>query len=190
MNAALVLAQEEGGGSALIDVVPGLMIWTIVTFVIVLFVLRRLAFKRVQAMIDQRRDRIREALDEADKAREEARQLRELTKKEREDAKAERERILEDARRQGQQAQAQAREEAQRDLERRLEENQRAIEAENRKLREQIRRDVVELTLLASEKVTRKTLTEEDQRRLIDETLSEIDVAQLAQPNGSGDGAA
>lgn len=189
MLEALVLAQEaEGGGSALIDVVPGLMIWTIVTFAIVLFVLRRLAFKRVQAMIDERRDRIREALDEADKAREEARQLRELTQKEREEAKAERERILEDARRQGQQAQAQAREEAQRDLERRLEENARAIEAENRKLREQIRRDVVELTLLASEKVTRKALSEEDQRRLIDETLSEIDVTQLAQPNGSGDG--
>ena len=185
---ALVLAQEaEGGGNALIDVVPGLMIWTIVTFGIVMFVLRRFAFKRVQAMIDQRRDRIREALDEADKAREEARQLRELTQKEREEAKGERERILEDARRQGQQAQAQAREEAQRDLERRLEENQRAIEAENRKLREQIRRDVVELTLLASEKVTRKSLTEEDQRRLIDETLSEIDVTQLAQPNGGGD---
>ena len=191
MVEALVLAQEgEGGGSALIDVVPGLMIWTIVTFAIVVFVLRRLAFKRVQAMIDERRDRIRQALDEADKAREEARQLRELTRKEREEAKAERERILEEARRQGQQAQVQAREEAQRDLERRLEENARAIEAENRKLREQIRRDVVELTLLASEKVTRKALTEEDQRRLIDETLSEIDVTQLAQPNGSGDGTA
>ncbi len=191
MQLALVLAQEEeAGGGALIDVVPGLMIWTIVTFAIVLFVLRRLAFRRVQAMIDERRDRIREALDEADKAREEARQLRELTAKEREEAKVERERILEDARRRGQQAQAQARDEAQQDLERRLEENQRAIEAENRKLREQIRRDVVELTLLASEKVTRKALTAEDQRRLIDETLSEIDVSELAQGNGRGsDGA-
>jgi F-type H+-transporting ATPase subunit b len=183
MSPALVLAQEEGGGS-LIDVVPGLMVWTVVTFVIVLFVLRRVAYSRVQRLIDERRERIRQALDEADRAREEARQLRELSRREREEAKAERERILDEARRLGQQALAQAREEAQRDLERRLEENQRALEAESRRLSEQIRRDVVELTLLASEKVTRKALTAEDQRRLIDETLAEIDVGELVRENG------
>ena len=74
-------AEEDEG--SLIDVVPGLMVWTIVTFLIVLWVLRRFAFSRIQGIIDQRRDRIREALDEADKAREEARELRELVKRER-----------------------------------------------------------------------------------------------------------
>ena len=179
---ALVLAQEEGGGS-LIDVVPGLMVWTLITFVIVLFVLRRFAFGPVQRLIEQRRERIREALDEADKAREEARQLRELTAREREEARAERDRVLEDARRQGQEQLRRARDDAQADLERRLEENRRALEAENRKLREDIRRDVVELTLLASEKVTRKALDEEDQRRLIDETIEELDVKRIASEN-------
>ena len=152
--ATIVLAAaagEEGGGSDLISPVPGLMIWTLVTFAIVFFVLRRLAFGRIQGMIDERRDRIRQALDEA--------------------------------RRLGQQQAAQAREQAQADLERRLEENQRAIEAENRKLREQIRRDVVELTLLASEKVTGKVLDAEDQRRLIDETIQDIDVKRIASDN-------
>ena len=184
--ATIVLAAaagEEGGGSDLISPVPGLMIWTLVTFAIVFFVLRRLAFGRIQGMIDERRDRIRQALDEADKAREEARNLRELTAQEREEAKAERDRILDEARRLGQQQAAQAREQAQADLERRLEENQRAIEAENRKLREQIRRDVVELTLLASEKVTGKVLDAEDQRRLIDETIQDIDVKRIASDN-------
>ena len=189
LSALPILAQEEAGtsgteGGGLISVVPGLMIWTIVTFAIVVVVLWRLAFSRVQALIDERRERIRQALDEADRAREEARNLREQTRREREEAKIERERMLEEARRQGQQAQAQAREEAQRDLERRLEENQRAIEAENRKFREQIRRDVIELTLLASEKVTRKALDAGDQRRLIDETLSEIDVTELVTRDG------
>ena len=183
MLEAFVLAQEEGGGDALIDVVPGLMIWTIVTFAIVLFVLRRLAFGRIQALIDDRRERIRQALDEADKAREEARQLRELTRQEREQAKGERDRLLEETRRQAQEQFRRAREEADADLQRRLEENQRALEAENRRLREDIRRDVVELTLLASEKVTRKTLDEDDQRRLIEETIEEIELKQIASEN-------
>ncbi len=180
---AVVIAQAEEGGGSLISVTPGLMIWTIVTFLIVMFVLRRVAFGRIQALIDARRDRIREALDEADKARHEARQLRELTAQEREEAKGERERILDETRRQAQAQLEHARRQADEDLKRRLEENRRELEAENRRLREQIRRDVVELTLLAAEKVTGKTLDADDQRRLIDETIEELDVKRIASEN-------
>jgi F-type H+-transporting ATPase subunit b len=167
----------------LISVVPGLMVWTIIAFGLTFFVLRRFAFGPIQKLIDERRDRIREALDEADKARHEARELRELTKQEREDAKAERERILDDSRRQGQAQFEQARAQADDDLKRRLEENKREIEAENRRMAEQIRRDVVELTLLAAEKVTGKSLDADDQRRLIDETIEEVDVKKLVSEN-------
>jgi len=174
-------AEEDEG--SLIDVVPGLMVWTVVTFLVVLWVLRRFAFRRIQAMIDQRRDRIREALDEADKARVEARELRELVAREREEAKADRERILDESRRQAQRQLDQAREQADADLKERLEKNREELEAENARLREQIRRDVVELTLLASEKVTGKVLDDDDQRRLIDETIAEVDVKRIASEN-------
>ena len=174
-------AEEEEG--SLIDVVPGLMVWTILTFLIVLWVLRRFAFGRIQGMIDQRRDRIREALDEADKARAEARELRELVRKERGEAKVERERILDESRRQAQVQLDQARTAADTDLKERLEKNREELEAENARLREQIRRDVVELTLLAAEKVTGKVLDEDDQRRLIDETVAEVDVKRIASEN-------
>jgi len=167
----------------LISVVPGLMVWTIIAFGLTFFFLRRFAFGPIQKLIDERRDRIREALDEADKARHEARELRELTKQEREEAKAERERILDDSRRQGQAQFEQARAQADDDLKRRLEENKREIEAENRRMAEQIRRDVVELTLLAAEKVTGKSLDADDQRRLIDETIEEVDVKKLVSEN-------
>ena len=167
----------------LISVVPGLMVWTIIAFGITFFVLRRFAFGPIQKLIDERRDRIREALDEADKARQEARELRELTKAEREEAKVERERILDESRRQGQAQFEQARAQADDDLKRRLEANKREIEAENRRMAEQIRRDVVELTLLAAEKVTGKSLDAEDQRRLIDETIEEVDVKRLVSEN-------
>ena len=169
--------------ASLIDVVPGLMVWTIVTFFITFLVLRRFAFAPIQKLIDERRDRIREALDEADKARQESRELRELTLKEREEAKVERERILDESRRQGQAQLEQSRAQAEEDLKRRLDENKREIEAENRRLAEQIRRDVVELTLLAAEKVTGKSLDADDQRRLIDETIEEVDVKKLVSEN-------
>jgi F-type H+-transporting ATPase subunit b len=167
----------------LISVVPGLMVWTIIAFGLTFFLLRRLAFGRIQGIIDQRRDRIREALDEADKARTEARELRELTARERERAKGDRESLLEESRRQAQALFQQAREKADEDLRERLAKNQEELEAENRRVQEQIRRDVVELTLLAAEKVTGKTLDADDQRRLIDETIDELDVKRLVSEN-------
>src|SRR5688572_18396753 len=174
-------AEEDEG--SLIDVVPGLMVWTVVTFLIVLWVLRRFAFSRIQGLIDQRCDRIREALDEADKARSEARELREQVAREREEAKADREQILDDARRQSQRLVEQAKERADADLKEQLEKNREELAAENARLREQIRRDVVELTLFASEKVTGKVLDQDDQRRLIEETIEEADVRRLASEN-------
>jgi F-type H+-transporting ATPase subunit b len=61
--------------SPLIKITPGLMIWTLVCFAIVFFVLKRYAFGRIQTAIDERRERIRQSLEEADRAREEARHL-------------------------------------------------------------------------------------------------------------------
>jgi F-type H+-transporting ATPase subunit b len=180
---AMVLAQEEDSGNDLIAVVPGLMIWTAITFVIVFFVLRKLAFGRIQGMIDARRMRIREALDEADRAREEARELIEEHRTLIAQAKVQSEEILSEARRVGDAQRKRVLEEAQADLDRRLEENRKAIEAENQKLVQQIRREVVELTLIAAEKVTGKVLDADDQRRLIDEAVGEIDFDKLASRN-------
>lgn len=179
---ALVLAQEaeEDSGGDLISVVPGLMIWTLITFAVVFLVLRKLAFGRIQGMIDQRRDRIKEALDAADQAREEARELLEQHRALIAEARSQSERILAEARADANAQRDRARTEASADLDRRLEENKREIEAENRRLVEQIRREVVELTLIASEKVTGKVLDAADQRRLIDEAVGEIDFDRLA----------
>jgi F-type H+-transporting ATPase subunit b len=179
----LVLAQEEDSGNDLIKVVPGLMVWTVITFVIVFFVLRKIAFSRIQGLIDKRRDRIAEALDEADKARVEARNLLAENQRLVAEGKAQAEAILVEARRIGEAQRQRTLAEAQADLERRLEDNRRSIEAENQRLVEQIRREVIELTLVAAEKVTGKVLDADDHRRLIDEAVSEIDFDRLASRN-------
>jgi len=184
---AIILAQEvateDDSSGDLISVVPGLMIWTAITFLIVFFVLRKLAFKRIQGMIDQRRDRIKEALDAADNARDEARELLEQHRALIADARAQSERILAEARTDADAQRQRVKAEADADRDRRLEENRKEIEAENRRLVEQIRREVVELTLIAAEKVTGKVLDADDQRRLIDDAVGEIDFDRLASRN-------
>src|SRR4051812_49887335 len=85
----------------LIQVTPGLMIWTIVCFLITLFVLKRFAFGPVQKGIDDRRERIRQSIEEADRAREEARRLLEEHRQLIASAQTDAEQILSEARRGG-----------------------------------------------------------------------------------------
>jgi F-type H+-transporting ATPase subunit b len=163
----------------LIQVTPGLMIWTIVCFLITLFVLKRYAFGPIQEAIDQRRERIRQSLEEADKAREEARSLLEQHRELIGRAKTDAEEILAEARRVADANERRMRDELEADRQRRLEETRKQIEAETRRALEQIRLEVVDLSLLAATKVTGKALDDADHRRLIDEAVADLDFSVL-----------
>jgi F-type H+-transporting ATPase subunit b len=163
----------------LISVTPGLMIWTIVCFAITFFVLRKYAFGPIQQMIDTRRERIEQAIAEADNAREEARSLLEEHRKLIGQAKTESEEILADARRVAESQRERVRAETEEDRLRRLEETRRQIEQATQQALGEIREEVGRLSLLAAEKITRKSLTGADQSRLIDEALAEIDFSEL-----------
>ena len=163
----------------LIEVIPGLMIWTFVAFGITLWVLKRYAFGPVQKLIDERRDRIRQSIEEADRAREEARSLLEEHRALIGQAKSQAEEILAEARKVADTQRERLRGEIEEDRQRRLEETQRQIDQATTQALGEIRREVASLSLLAAEKITRKTLTDADQQRLVDEALSEIDFSQL-----------
>jgi len=163
----------------LIQVTPGLMIWTIICFAATYFLLKWLVFGRVQAAIDARRERIQSALDEADSARAEARSLVEEHRKLIGQAKSESEEILGEARRVAESQRERVRVETEEDRQRRLEETRRQIEQATHQALGQIRDEVGKLSLAAAEKITRKTLTDADQQRLIDEALAEIDFSEL-----------
>jgi len=165
--------------NALISVTPGLMIWTIVAFAITLWVLKRYAFGPVQKLIDERRDRIRQSIEEADRAREEARSLLEEHRALIGQAKSQAEEILAEARKVADAQRERLRGELEEDRQRRLEETQRQIDQATAQALGEIRREVGALAALAAEKITRKTLTDTDQKRLIDEALAEIDFSQL-----------
>jgi F-type H+-transporting ATPase subunit b len=165
--------------SGLIKVVPGLMIWTLICFGITFFVLRRYAFRPIQKAIDTRRDRIREALDEADRARSEAEKLVAEQREQLEQARAHAEAMLAEARSTAEAQNRRLREELDAERQRRLEETRKEIEAETARAIGQIRSEVADLALEATEKVTGKVLTEADQRRLIEEAIGELDFSAL-----------
>jgi F-type H+-transporting ATPase subunit b len=169
------------GSNPLIQVTPGLMIWTIVCFLIALYVLKRYAFGPIQKLIDERQQRIRRSLEEADNARDEARRLLEEHRKLIGEARGEAEEIRSVARQEADAQMRRVKDEAEADRQRRLEETSRQIDAETRRALEAIRTEVAELSLIAAEKVTRGALDDKDQRRLIDEAIGDLDFSVLTR---------
>ena len=174
MLSALLVASN-----ALIKVVPGLMIWTLIAFGITFFVLRRYAFGPIQKAIDDRREKIRLSIEEADNAREEARNLLEEHRKLIGQAKNQAEDILVEARRIAESQRERVKDETEADRQRRLEETKRQIQAETERALEQIRAEVAELTLVAASKVTGKVLDRDDHRKLIADAIGELDFSVL-----------
>jgi F-type H+-transporting ATPase subunit b len=171
--------QTLVAANPLIEARVGLMVWTLVCFGITFFVLKKFAFGPVQKIIDERRQRIRQALDEADNARAEARRLLEEHRSMMQQARGDAEQILSESRRIAESQSERMRDELEADRQRRLEDTTKQIEAETRRALEQIRAEVAELTLVATGKVTGKVLTGDDHRRLIDEAISELDFSVL-----------
>ena len=167
------------GTSPLIQITPGLMIWTLVCFAIVFIVLKKFAFSRILEAIDERRERIRASIDEADRARAEAQKLLEEHHALVAQGRAEAEAILAESRKVADSQRDRLKEELDVERARRVEETRREIEAETRRSIEMIRGEVADLTLEATSKVTGKVLDDEDHRRLIEEAIGDLDFSVL-----------
>jgi F-type H+-transporting ATPase subunit b len=172
-----LLAAESNND--LIKVVPGLMIWTLIAFGITFFVLRKFAFGPIQKTIDARRERIRQAVDEADNARNEARQLLEQNRAILAQARSESADILAEARKVAEAQMQRAKEEAEVERLRRLEDTRKQIDAETVRAIDQIRGEVADLTIEATQRVVGKVLDSADQRRLIEEAIAGLDFSVL-----------
>ena len=170
------------GTNPLISVTPGLMIWTIVCFLITLFVLKRYAFGPIQKMIDERREQIRRSLEEADVARDESRKLLEEHRRLIGEARGEAEQILAEARRTRESMELRMREETEQERQRRLEETRKEIAAETARALEQIRAEVAILTVEATSRVVGRTLDADRDRELISEAIGSLDFSRLEEP--------
>jgi F-type H+-transporting ATPase subunit b len=177
-------ASEDSGGSFLVTPGLGLMIWTLLVFGFTMWVLRKVAFPRIQEALDKRAKAIADSIEAAERSKNESEQLLAEYRARLKEAREQAEEIVTRARKASESAKAEAAEEGKRKREELVAAARRDIEAETRRSLEQIRREVADLTVLATEKVTRKALDADDQKRLVEEALAEVDFSALAGSNG------
>jgi F-type H+-transporting ATPase subunit b len=173
-------AESDSGGSFLVSPNVGLMIWTLVVFALSMWFLGKYAFPRIQEALDKRQRAIEESIDTAERARRQAAELLEEYRERLAAAREQADDIVSRARKAGEVHEAEAVADAKRKREEMMEQTRREIQSETRRAIQEIRAEVADLTVLATEKVTRKTLTEDDQRRLVEEAVGELDFAALA----------
>jgi F-type H+-transporting ATPase subunit b len=180
ITAATAGGTEEKSGSFLVSPDVGLMIWTLLVFGISLYLLRKLAFPRIQEALDKRQHMIEESIDVAQRTKTEAEALLAEYRERLKEARAQSDEIVAKARKSAETITRENADEAHVKREEMMAQARRDIEAETRRAIQEIRSEVADLTIAATEKVTRKTLDTDDQRRLVEEALSELDFAALS----------
>jgi F-type H+-transporting ATPase subunit b len=178
-------AIASSSGSFLITPNVGIMIWTLLLFGISMYVLWKLAFPRISQALDRRQRAIEDSIDAADRTRKEADEILAEYRERLREARGQADEIIGRSRKAAEAHERTAKEEAQATRQQLMEQTRRDIEVETRRAIDEIRREVADLTVMATEKLTRKTLNEEDQRRLLDEALSELDFSALAPAEDS-----
>src|SRR5215211_4520614 len=181
----VVFAQAEGGGeeeggSFLVSPDVGLMIWTLLVFGLSMYLLGKIAFPRIAEALDRRQKAIEESIDAAEHTRKEAEQILAEYRERLAEARGQADDIVSRARKTGEAAENEIIADARVKREEMMEQTRRDIEAETRRAIQEIRAEVADLTVLATEKVARKALTDEDQKRLVEEALREVDFSALS----------
>ena len=183
----VLAASDSGGGNFLVSPSLGLMIWTLLAFGITLYLLNKLAFPRIAEALDRRRQAIEDSIEAANRAKREADELLEEYRARLREAREQADDIVVRARKAADTLADETKADASKQREEMLAAARRDIEHETRRALEELRREVADLTVTATEKITRRSLTAEDHRRLIEDALSEVDFEELA-PSSEGNG--
>jgi F-type H+-transporting ATPase subunit b len=178
--AAAVLAASGSSGNFLVTPGLGPMIWTLIAFGATMLLLKRLAFPRISEALEKRQHAIEDSIDTAERTRKEAEEILAEYRERLKEARAQADEIVARARKAADIHEREALDAAKETREELMEQTRRDIEAETRRAIEEIRREVADLTILATEKVTRKTLDADDQKRLVEEALKEMDFSALS----------
>lgn len=153
---------------------PGLFLWTILTFLVLLGLLAKFAWKPLLAALEKRQEMIRQSLDDAEKAKQELEQLQEKSKEILSKARAEAQSIVAKSRTEAQRLKTEIRDNAKAEANAILSNAEKQIQLETEKAVSQIRSDVADLSVLVASKLIGKNLSKEDDEALIEESLKQI----------------
>lgn len=173
----VLAAQEEGGGS-LLTVDLGLSAWTLVVFVVLLWVLKRYAWGPILDAVESREENIRNALDEAARRQEEAEKLAAEQRERLAEARRQAQEIIAEGREAGDQVRQEIEEKARDEGRRMLERARSQIERERDAALETVRKEAVDLALAAASRLLQENLERDQDRELVMEYLDDLVEAQ------------
>ena len=173
-------AAEEEGGNFLVTPELGLMIWTLLIFGVTFMVLKKFAFPKIGEALDKRAATIRESLEAAEQQKEESDKLLADYRQRLTEAREQADEIVSKARKAAENTKSEATIEGQEKREELVEAARKDIEAEKARALDDIRKEVANLTILATEQVTRKSLDDAAHKELVEDALREVDFSALA----------
>jgi F-type H+-transporting ATPase subunit b len=157
---------------------PGLIIWTLITFVLVLLILKKYAWGPLLSALDERENSIREALEQADRARAEAETAAEKNKQALVEAQAEVQAAINKAREDAERIAREVHERAEGEAQQLLEQARRTIVRERDQALQDLRQQTAELAILAAGQLMEENLDDERNRKIVDDFINRIPDAQ------------
>ena len=160
--------------ASLLDPHVGTIIWTLITFLLVLFVLKKWAWPPILSALDEREERIRSAIDDSEKARQEAEAVLSEHRSKLAAAEDEARQIIAEAREAGEKARHDIVEQAREEAQRAIGQARTSIEAEKRAAIAELRREMADLAVHAAGRMIDANLDDEKNRGLVDDLISKI----------------
>jgi F-type H+-transporting ATPase subunit b len=157
---------------------PGLFIWTILTFLVLLGLLAKFAWKPLLQALESRQESIRKSLDDADQAKRELERLQQQSEKIIQEARVSAEQIVEQSRSDAEKVREELKVKAKEEAENILRNAQRQIETQTRQAVRDIRNEVADMAVLIAGKVLERNVSKEDNERLIDDALKQMQASK------------
>ena len=157
---------------------PGLFIWTILTFLVLLGLLAKFAWRPLLQALESRQERIRKSLDDADKARQELERLQQESAKILQQARIEADSIVTQTRSDAERLREELKLKAKEEADNILRNAQQQIQLQTRQAIQQIRHEVADIAVSLASKLLERNLAKEDNARLIDDTLKQIEMSK------------
>lgn len=165
---------SEGGGGSLIDVNPGLIFWTVITFVLLLFLLKKVAWKPILTALDQREASIRESIERAEKAKAEAQRILDENKLNLSKVKEESRKLIEQSREYAEKMKNQMLMEGKEQSKKIIEDAAAEIERRKDAAFDELKNQVAEIAIQAAEKLLNEKLDPQTHKKITDKYINEL----------------